>query len=60
MSCHDCHVMLTQLLPVELRGVVEDHICVKLPDLCNAFNVILRKSISLKHVERLKEDIVVM
>ena len=60
MKSHDCHVMLTQLLPVALRGVMDDHVRETLFDFCNVFDVISRKSISLKRLERLKEEIVVI
>ena len=50
MKSHDCHVMMTQLLPVALRGVMEDHVCNTLLDLCKFFDIISRKSISMKRL----------
>ena len=58
MKSHDCHVMMTQLLPVALRGVMEDHVRNTLLDLCNFCDVISWKSISMKHLTRLQEEII--
>ena len=60
MKSHDCHVMMTQILPVALRGLLEKHIRDTLTDLCNFFDVIARKSISKKQIVRLQEEIVVI
>ena len=48
MKSHDCHVMMTQILPVALRGIMDKHVRDMLIGLCNFFNVISRKSISVK------------
>jgi hypothetical protein len=50
--------MKTQLLPVALRGMMEDLIGGTLLYFCNVFNVMSRKSISFKRFERLKEEII--
>ena len=60
MKSHDCHVMMTQILPVALRGIMDKHVCDKLTGLCNFFDVISRKSISVKQLRRLQEEIVVI
>ena len=60
MKSHDCHVMMMQILPVALRGLLEKHVCDTLTDLCNFFDVIARKSISKKQIVRLQEEIVVI
>ena len=33
MKSHDCHVMMTQILPVALRGIMEKHVRETLVDL---------------------------
>ena len=58
MKSHDCHVMMTQLLPVALRGIMDDHIRNTLLDFCNIFDVLSRKSISMRHLTRLQEEII--
>ena len=60
MKSHDCHVMMTQILPVALRGIMDKHIHDTLIRLCNFFDVISQKSISVKQLGRLQEEIVVI
>ncbi|KAK1691934.1 hypothetical protein QYE76_008631 [Lolium multiflorum] len=60
MKSHDCHVMMTQILPVAIRGIMDDHVRATLTGLCNFFDVITRKSISVKKLARLQEEIVVI
>ena len=60
MKSHDCHVMMTQLLPVALRGIMDTHVRETLTDLCHFFDAISRKSISVKQLHRLQEEIVVI
>ena len=58
MKSHDCHVMMMQILPVALRGIMDKHVRDTLIGLCNFFDVISRKSISVKQLHRLQEEIV--
>jgi hypothetical protein len=60
MKSHDCHVMMTQILPVALRGIMDKHVRDTLTGFCNFFDVISRKSISSKQLTRLQEEIVVI
>ena len=60
MESHDCHVMMTQLLPVALRGIMDTHVRETLTDLCHFFYAISRKSISVKQLHRLHEEIIVI
>ena len=60
MKSHDCHVMMTQLLPVALRGIMDTHVRETLTDLCHFFHAISRKSISVKQLHRLQEEIIVI
>ena len=53
MKSHDCHVMMTQILPVALTGIMDKHVHDTLIGLCNFFDVISRKSISVKQLRRL-------
>ena len=46
MKSHDCHVMVTQILPIALRGIKEKHGPGTLIGLWNLFDGISRKSIS--------------
>jgi hypothetical protein len=60
MKSHDCHVLMTQILPIAIRGIMDEHVHETLFGLCNFFNVISRKSISLKQLDALQEEIVVI
>ena len=60
MKFHDCHVMMTQILPIALRGIMDKHVRDTLIGLCSFFDVISRKSISVKQLRRLQEEIVVI
>src|SRR3954471_2912421 len=60
MKSHDCHVMMTQILPVSLRGIMNKHVHDTLTGFCNFFDFISLKSISLKQLRRLQEEIVVI
>ena len=40
MKSHDYHVMMTQILPVALRGIMDKHVRDMLIGLCNCFDVI--------------------
>ena len=60
MKSHDCHVMMTQILPVAIRGIMDKHVHETLFCLCNFFDVISRKSITGKQLSRLQEEIVVI
>ena len=52
--------MMTQILPVAIRGIMEKHVRDTLTGLYNFFDVISRKSISVKQLRRLQEEIVVI
>ena len=52
--------MMTQILPVAIRGIMDKHVRDTLTDLCNFFDVVSRKSITLRRLTRLQEEIVVI
>ena len=60
MKSHDCHAMMTQILTVSIRRIMDKHNHDTLTSLCNFFNIISRKSISVKQLQRLQEEIVVI
>jgi hypothetical protein len=53
MKSHDCHLLMTQILPIAIRGIMDEHVCQTLFGLCTFFDVISRKSISLRKLDRL-------
>jgi hypothetical protein len=60
MKSHDYHVLMTQILPVAIRGIMDEHVRQTLFGLCNFFDVNSRKSISVRKLDRLHEEIVVI
>jgi hypothetical protein len=60
MKSHDCHVLITQILPVAIRGIMDEHVRDTLFGLCNFFDVINRKSISVRQLKMLQDEIVVI
>ena len=47
------HVPLTQILPVAIRGIMDEHVRDTRLALCNFFDIINRKSIGVKRLDRL-------
>ena len=43
LKSHDCHVLMQQLLPVAVRGILPEKVMVALTRLCFFFNVICSK-----------------
>ena len=60
MKSHDCHVLMTQIFPIAIRGIMDEHVRETLFGLCNFFDVISRKSIGVKQLDRLHEEIVLI
>ena len=60
MKSHDCHIMITRILPVAIRGLMEPWVQKTVLDLCNFFDTISQKSITKNHCFQLKEEIVVI
>jgi hypothetical protein len=56
MKAHDCHVIMTQLLPVTLCGILPPKVCALLIKLCSFFNVI-SKVIDRSMLDQLLWDI---
>ncbi|KAK1574573.1 hypothetical protein QYE76_048141 [Lolium multiflorum] len=60
MKSHDCHVLMTQILPVAIRGIMDEHVRDTLFGLCNFFDVITRKSIGVRQLKMLQDEILVI
>src|SRR5438105_210412 len=59
MKAHDCHVMLTQMLPVAIRGILPNKVRDPIIKLCSFFNTISQKVIDPNKLEKLQEDIII-
>lgn len=56
MKSHDCHVLMQQLLPVAIRGILPKKVRAILTRLCIFFNVICSKVIDLRKLEELENE----
>jgi hypothetical protein len=58
LKSHDCHVIMTQLLPVALRWLLPENVCVPIVKLCVFLNAISQKVINPDILPRLQKDVV--
>ena len=54
---HDFHVIMTQLLPVALRGLLPDNVQLPIVKLCAFFNAISQKVIDPTSLSKLQKDV---
>ncbi|XP_073365533.1 uncharacterized protein [Aegilops tauschii subsp. strangulata] len=53
LKSHDCHVIMTQLLPIALRGLLPENVRVAIVKLCAFLNAISQKVINPEDLPRL-------
>ena len=58
MKSHDCHVLITQILPVAIRGILPPKVRHTIQRLCAFFNAIGQKVIDPEDLDGLETDIV--
>lgn len=58
LKAHDCHMLMTQLLPVALRGVLPENVRLPLVKLCAFLNAISQKAIDPSKLSKLQNDVV--
>jgi len=58
LKSHDCHVIMTQLLPVALRGLLPENVRLAIVKLCAFLNAISQKVIDQDTLTRLQKDVV--
>ena len=56
MKAHDCHVIMTQLLPIAIRGILPEKLRDPIIKLCSFFNTISHKVIDLATLDKLDND----
>ena len=56
MKPHDCHVIMTQLLPVALCGSLPPKVGTPIIKVCSFFNTISKKVIDVSTLEQLQRD----
>ena len=57
MKAHDYHVIMTQLLPIALRGILPPKVRAPIIKLCLFFNTISKKVTDVSMLEQLQRDI---
>ena len=55
---HDCHVIMTQLLPVAIRGVLLEKVREPIIKFCSFFNAISHKVIDPIELKKLQDDLI--
>src|SRR3954471_20092894 len=58
LKSHDCHVIMTQMLPIALRGLLRDNVRVPIVKLCAFLNAISQKIINPEDLPWLQNDMV--
>ena len=58
LKSHDCHVLMTQLLPIALRGILPLNVRLATVKLCAFLNIISQKAINPVHLAKLQNDMV--
>ena len=59
LKSHDHHVLMQQLLPVAIRGILPKHVRLAIIRLCFFFNAICKKTIDTSQLKGMQEDVVV-
>ncbi|XP_037428486.1 uncharacterized protein LOC119294418, partial [Triticum dicoccoides] len=58
LKSHDCHMIMMQLLPVALRGLLPENVRLAIVKLCAFLNAISQKVIDPEIIPRLQNDLV--
>ena len=55
---HDCHVIMTQLLPVAIKGVLPEKVREPIIKFCSFFNAISHNVIDPMELKKLQDDLI--
>lgn len=55
LKSHDCHVLMQCLLPIALRGNLDDKVVSVIDDLCSIFRVLCGKTLHIRALELLEQ-----
>ena len=58
LKSHDCHVLMTELLPIVLRGILPENMRLTIVKLCAFLNAISQKIIDPVNPTKLQNDVV--
>ena len=57
MKSHDCHAMLTEILSVAIRNLMDKYIRNTLINLCDFFNKLWQKVVDPEELDNIQDDI---
>ena len=60
LKSHDCHVLVQQLLPLAIRGVLHKNVSGVIIELCNFFKQLYSKVLSTYQLQKLENGIIVI
>jgi hypothetical protein len=58
LKSHDCHILMQQLMPIALRGLLPDEVTSVLFDLCGYFRELNAKVLHMNELEKLEDRII--
>ena len=56
LKSHDCHVLMPQVLPIAVRGILSHKVTVAITQLCFFFNAICSKVIDPQQLDELENE----
>ena len=59
LKSHDCHVLMQQLIPLAIQGVLHKNVCAVIVELCSFFKQLCFKVLKIDQLEHLENDIIV-
>ena len=59
LNSHDCHVLMQQLLPLVIHGVLHKNVCAAIVELYSFFKQLCSKVLKTNQLEQLQNDIIV-
>lgn len=59
MKSHNCHVLMTYMIPIAIRGIHPNHVRHTITKLCFFFNAISSKVVDPDMLDELQEEVVV-
>ena len=58
LKSNDCHILMIQLLPVAIRGILPENVRLAIVKLCAFLNEISQKAIDPNNLTKLQNDVV--
>ena len=59
LKSHDCHVLMQQLIPIAIRGVLPKHVRYAIIRVCFFFNTLCTKVVDVQKLQEIQKELVV-